>query len=116
MDYDSRLAVYTGGAEGPDLLIACNDDAPGCGLTSSAQFEAGAGETYLVRVGGYSGWGSGTIHFGRVTAADLNGDGVVDGADLGQLLANWGGPGAGDLNGDGSVDGADLGLLLSEWN
>jgi len=47
---------------------------------------------------------------------DLNGDGVVDGADLGILLANWGGTGLGDLNGDGIVDGADLGLLLAAWS
>jgi len=46
---------------------------------------------------------------------DLNGDGVVDGADLGILLENWGGSGVGDLNGDGVVDGADLGILLENW-
>jgi len=48
---------------------------------------------------------------------DLNGDGVVDGADLGLVLSEWGPcPGcASDLNGDGIVDGADLGLLLAEW-
>ncbi len=46
---------------------------------------------------------------------DLNGDGVVDGADLGILLNNWGGDGVGDLNGDGVVDGADLGILLNNW-
>lgn len=47
--------------------------------------------------------------------ADLNGDGVVDGADLGLLLLNWGKGGTGDVNGDGVVDGADLGLLLQDW-
>lgn len=51
---------------------------------------------------------------------DLNGDGVVDGADLGALLAAWGpcpaqDPCPADLNGDGEVDGADLGVLLSQW-
>jgi len=46
---------------------------------------------------------------------DLNGDAVVDGADLGILLENWGGRGVGDLNGDGVVDGADLGILLENW-
>jgi probable HAF family extracellular repeat protein len=49
--------------------------------------------------------------------ADLNGDGTVDGADLGLLLGNWG-PCDGcpaDLNGDGTVDGADLGILLGAW-
>ena len=45
---------------------------------------------------------------------DLNHDGVVDGSDLGMLLAYWGGA-SGDLNGDGTTDGADLGILLSSW-
>jgi glucose/arabinose dehydrogenase len=50
--------------------------------------------------------------------ADLNGDGVVDGADLGLLLAVWGEcPGCpADFNGDGVVDGADLGFMLSAWS
>jgi len=47
--------------------------------------------------------------------SDLNGDGVVDGADLGVLLASWGVGNAADLNGDGVVDGADLGILLANW-
>ncbi len=47
---------------------------------------------------------------------DLNGDGIVTGADLGMLLGNWGGSGVGDLNNDGNVDGADLGLLLANWS
>ena len=47
--------------------------------------------------------------------ADLNGDGEVSGADVGLLIANWGGSGAGDLNGDGTVDGADFGLLIAAW-
>ncbi len=48
--------------------------------------------------------------------ADLNGSSIVDGADLGQLLAAWGSanPSA-DLNGSGLVDGADLGQLLAAW-
>ena len=46
---------------------------------------------------------------------DLDGDGVVDGADLGLLLGAWGDVAPGDLNGDGVVDGADLGLLLGGW-
>jgi len=52
-----------------------------------------------------------------VIPGDLNGDGVVDGADLGELLSQWG-PCVGcsaDLNGDGVVDGVDLGILLSNW-
>ena len=47
--------------------------------------------------------------------ADLNGDGVVNGADLGALLSQWGQPGSGDLNGDGIVGGADIGFMLANW-
>ncbi|MFO0872991.1 MAG: hypothetical protein U0575_03345 [Phycisphaerales bacterium] len=50
---------------------------------------------------------------------DLNGDGIVNGLDLGILLGFWGPcPGTccpGDLNGDGLVDGADFGVLLANW-
>ena len=48
--------------------------------------------------------------------ADLNGDGVVNGADLAILLAAWGGDGPADLNNDGVVNGADLAILLGAWN
>ena len=47
--------------------------------------------------------------------ADLNGDGLVNGADVGLLLAQWGGPGTADFNGSGTVDGGDLGIMLVEW-
>ncbi len=48
---------------------------------------------------------------------DLTGDQVVNGADLANLLANWGmNPGAAaDFNGDGLVNGADLAALLANW-
>ena len=48
---------------------------------------------------------------------DLNGDGLVDGGDLGLLLGSWG-PCKGcpaDLDGNGIVNGGDLGLLLGAW-
>lgn len=47
---------------------------------------------------------------------DLNMDGIVNGGDLGLLLAVWGsGGGPSDLNQDGDVNGADLGVLLGDW-
>jgi len=58
-----------------------------------------------------------TIPGAAACSGDLDGDGVVGGADLGLLLNAWGDCidcGA-DLNGDGVVDGADLGLLLNAW-
>ena len=51
-------------------------------------------------------------------APDLNGDGTVNGADLGALLGAWGSTSAGaaaDLNDDGVIGGADLGILLGAW-
>jgi hypothetical protein len=52
--------------------------------------------------------------------ADLNGDGVVNGADLAILLQGWGRcppkpPCPGDITGDGMVGGADLGVVLQSW-
>ncbi|MCP4835939.1 MAG: carbohydrate-binding protein [Phycisphaera sp.] len=47
--------------------------------------------------------------------ADLNGDGEINGGDLGLLLAAWGEPDPGDLDGDGIVAGGDLGLMLAEF-
>ncbi len=47
---------------------------------------------------------------------DINGDGSVNGADLGQLLSNWNTDACEtDLNADGTTNGADLGILLSAW-
>ena len=50
-----------------------------------------------------------------VRVADLNGDGIVNGADLGSLLSGWGQPGPTDLNGNGITEGADLGMMLADW-
>lgn len=46
--------------------------------------------------------------------ADLSGDGIVNGGDIGLLLAAWGTPDV-DLDGDGTTGGADLGLILAAW-
>ena len=48
-------------------------------------------------------------------AADLNGDGVIDGTDQAILLGSWGPCSGcpGDLNGDGMVDGVDLAIWMS---
>ena len=48
---------------------------------------------------------------------DFDGNGVVDGGDLGLMLVAWGPcpDCAPDLNADGLVDGADLGLMLVSW-
>ena len=71
----------------------------------------------------YCGWNIDDVEIigvvpNEVTPGDLNGDGLVNGADMGLMLVSWGPcPGCpADLNGDGVVDGADMGLLLTYWS
>jgi formylglycine-generating enzyme required for sulfatase activity len=50
--------------------------------------------------------------------ADLNGDRIVDGADIGILLGEWGTAGGitgADIDGNGTVSGSDLGAMLGAW-
>jgi formylglycine-generating enzyme required for sulfatase activity len=52
--------------------------------------------------------------------ADLNGDRVVDGTDLAEVLAQWGPCGSrescsADTNDDGIVNGVDVGTVLAAW-
>ena len=51
-------------------------------------------------------------------AADFDGDGDVDGGDLGSFFVQWGECADdcdADFNGDGTVDGVDLGVMLQSW-
>lgn len=67
------------------------------------------GGNHVLRVSGF------TTH--HACPADLSRDGIVDGEDIGLLLAQWGttAGSSADLNGDCAVDGADLGALLGQW-
>ncbi len=47
--------------------------------------------------------------------ADVNGDRIVDAADLGVLLAHWGLDSSADVDGDGWTDAADLSAMLAAW-
>ncbi len=63
-------------------------------------------------------WASTTIHDVYVVVGvrgDINRDGVTDTADLGLMIAQFGGPGLADLNLDGVVDTADLGTLIANF-
>ena len=53
----------------------------------------------------------------ELARGDLNLDGVVDGSDLGGLLALWSelNPPYGDLDRNGVIDGGDLGIMLANW-
>ena len=62
---DSKIAIY-GGADCSAPVIACSDD--NCSLQTRVSFAATAGETYLVRIGGYAAtnFGSGTVTIGSL--------------------------------------------------
>lgn len=93
------FAVFNDGlCRGADLWVA------GAFATSPAN------DKYVARWAGCPIGGSGII-------GDFDGDGGVNGADLGILLSQWGACAgcSADLNCDGTVSGADLGDLLSRW-
>ncbi|MDA0657389.1 MAG: aspartyl protease family protein [Planctomycetota bacterium] len=51
-----------------------------------------------------------------ILPGDVNGDGLVDGADVSVLFGSWGvSSGAADLTRDGFVDGADVGIVFANW-
>ncbi len=78
--------------------------ASGTGRVSvSRALDAGIGASSQIRV------------FYTQQPGDLDGDGDVDPADLGILLAAWEVSGAGDLDGDNDTDPSDLGILLANW-
>ncbi len=68
---------------------------------------------------GATAFGSFVIESARI--GDLNGDGVVNGADLASLLGSWGPcppaptPCPADFNGDGVVNARDQAYLLGSW-
>lgn len=75
--------------------IACNDQC-GTGNSSKVNFTSVSGRQYLVRLTRLTNLGTattGTIKFyctPTVASRDINGDGIVDGADLALLLGSWG--------------------------
>ncbi len=54
-DFDTKAAVYDGAECPSSLSIACSDDDCGPGLGSRLSFPAQAGNSYLIRVGGFEG-------------------------------------------------------------
>lgn len=126
-DFETRVAIYAEPCPSDDTSrLACAAAGPDCGEGTGAVALVVKGSSYFIRLGGASVEvegrlvglsGHGTLSLSCVACpADIDGSGVVDGADLGQLLAAWGqDTPAVDLNGDGVVEGGDLGVLLSAW-
>ncbi len=105
-------------------VIACNQSGPLGGFDT---FTVESGDTFGfgVRTGdGLEGAGTFKVLdfafsgvMGPAEIGDLDGDGLVNGADLGILLSEWGQvESSSDLDRNGVVDGADLGMLLAQWS
>ena len=96
-----------------DLLADLNSQMPGGGV--SGRFSA-LRNWFIDRYPIVEAQIDGFVECATGPAADLNGDGIVDTADLGILILQFGtaGPEA-DINGDGIVDTADLGILILQF-
>jgi hypothetical protein len=120
--WDSSIVVYsaTGGCPtAASTVVACNNNGTGCGGASTAQWNVTSGSSWYVRVGSptnASGAGTLVLSCAVLCPEDLDGNGVIDGADLATLLGAWGtnNPAA-DIDDNGTVDGADLATLLGAW-
>jgi hypothetical protein len=126
IDFDSDIVVYGGTCSSLDQ-IECNGDGAGCGgYTSEVNVAVFEGQTYLIRVGGFSetSQGSGQIVLGSQNCGspdspcigDINADGYVTVEDLLEVIAHWeeNSP-LYDLDEDGIVGIEDVLLLVSSW-
>ncbi|MFM1823638.1 MAG: hypothetical protein RI967_1904 [Planctomycetota bacterium] len=110
--FASLLAVAAGVASADKLGTAAKPSEKGAAETTKvAKREMPANDdfasvTFRAGVGGSS---------PACCPADLNCDGIIDGADLAALLSGWGSAGVGDINADGNTNGADLAILLGAW-
>jgi hypothetical protein len=121
---DSRIAVLTACGDAASVL-ACDDDGCTAGsppFTSRLSFDAVAGTSYYIAVGGFNEFVTGPLHLEigvpvpPANPADINHDGRVDGTDLSMVLGAWGTTdAAADIDHDGHVGGSDLSILLGSW-
>jgi len=84
--FDTKIAVYPDtGCPADGTHLACNDDDASCGansLQSSVTFDALAGESFLIRVGGFNGaTGTGTLTIDASNCAPAN-DACADAIEI----------------------------------
>ncbi|MFO0874405.1 MAG: FG-GAP-like repeat-containing protein, partial [Phycisphaerales bacterium] len=126
-----KLNLFRNDSTGGQLVLTLVTDAQNLFGLPSALASGNAdldGPVDLVSVGEQTGGGgvAGSVNTGFISVfvaqpivcpGDADGDGDVNGNDIGLLLASWNQTGdqPADFNDDGIVDGADLAILLSNW-
>jgi hypothetical protein len=125
-EFASRVAIYEGACPlDASAELGCGVAAPG-ESASETTISVELGQSYVIRMGGAEATppserggqvGHGVLIIECVACpADLDGDLLVSGSDLGLMLAAWGSADRlADLDGSGVVDGADLGEVLAAW-
>ena len=106
--YSLSFTVPAGQPEGPTRMRVRIHDGEFDAMSPCGNATYGEVEDYTIDV----------VIVKEPCTGDVNGDGQVNGADLGLLLGSWGACPTGcpaDLNDDGQVNGADLGLMLGAW-
>lgn len=85
-DFDTMVAVYTGGNVPSLKEVACNDDPGGGGLQAEVTFSATSGETYHLQFGGFvSKSGFLEVAIGPAPASNTGEDTFADSADIAPL-------------------------------
>ena len=103
-----RMDLADGNIDAGGVLVFPLDDCDSNGMLDAWEIAEGLVDDWNL---------DGIPDFCENPTRDLDGDGRVDGHDLGLLMAVWGTAGqfGGDFDGDGTVDGSDLAMLLADW-
>lgn len=125
VNFDTDIVVYEGNCDNM-VQIDCNGDGDGCGgYSSELTVNVYEGESYLIRVGGFSetSAGSGQILFSGLSCqpdvpcvGDVTGDDRIGVNDLLAIVDHWGEDAfLYDVDESGTVDNPDLLLVISNW-
>jgi len=114
--YDTKLAVYDGCAcPTADGLLGCSDDDCGTSTTSRLTFPAVAGQSYLLRIGGFDGdQGEGTMSIFCADDPDAGDNACMDGS--GDCFAGHDGAGCQDADTCSRVCDVDPCCCDTEWD
>jgi hypothetical protein len=117
--FDTILQVFPG-ASCPNSnaqAIACNDDVAPGNVRSSVSPGLVAGQTYLIRVGGYRGAvGDAALTISPACPCDYNGVNGTDLLDIFDFLTAWfANNNSADFNGTNGVDLLDIFAFLTCW-